>query len=128
MAEDLAKTLELLKQAKQVIEANKMDEGRVLLKQAIKAAPTLDAVHQALAELCERNKNEDEMLEAYRQWTQAGPRTPMPGNRFREILERRKDYKGALEAYNQSLKIEWNQPPAAEAKSRMEKALNKSSP
>ena len=41
----------------------------------------------------------------------------------KEILEKRKDYKGALEAYTQSLKVEWNQPPIIEAKSRLEKLV-----
>jgi Flp pilus assembly protein TadD len=48
----------------------------------------------------------------------------LPWNRLGALLEKRKDYKGALEAYNQSLKVEWNQPPTIEAKARMETLLN----
>ena len=33
------------------------------------------------------------------------------------------ELKGALEAYTQSLRVEWNQPPTIEAKSRLQKLL-----
>ena len=122
-ASQLAKAQELLKEAQQAIKANKTDPAKVLLKQAIAASPNLMEAYAAWADLCEKGGKEDETLEAYRQWTHAGARTPMPWNRLGEILERRKDYKGALEAYTQSLKIEWNQPPAIEAKSRLEKKV-----
>jgi Tfp pilus assembly protein PilF len=122
-ATQLAQAQELLKQAQQAVEANKTDQAKALLKQAITASPNLMEAYQALADLCEKGGKEDETLEAYRQWTQAGARTPMPWNRLGQILERRKDYKDALKAYTQSLKIEWNQPPAIEAKSRLEKLI-----
>ncbi len=121
---DMAKAQEFFKQAKTALAANKPEEAKTLLKQAVAAWPSLDAAHQALADLCEKGGKEDETLEAYRQWTKAGARTPLPWNRLGEILEKRKDYKGALDAYTQSLKIEWNQPPIGEAKTRMEKQLN----
>ena len=120
---EIAKAQDLLKQAQRALDSGKVAEGKALLKQAISASPALDAAHQALADLCEKGGKEEETLDAYRQWTQAGARTPLPWNRLGEILEKRKDYKGALEAYKQSLKIEWNQPPIGEAKSRMEKLV-----
>jgi hypothetical protein len=123
-ASDLAKAQELLKQAQQAIAANKVADGKALLQQAIAASPTLDAAHQVLADLCEKGGKEDEVLEAYRGWTKAGARTPLPWNRLGDILEKRKDYKGALEAYTQSLKLEWNQPPVGAAKERLEKMGN----
>ena len=77
-----------------------------------------------LADLCEKGGNEDETLDAYRQWTASNPQTPLPWNRLGQIFEKRKDYKGALEAYTRSLKVEWNQPPAIEAKVRLEKLVS----
>jgi len=50
--------------------------------------------------------------------------TPLPWNRLGTILEKRRDYEGALKAYSLSLKVEWNQPPTLEAKTKMEKLLN----
>jgi hypothetical protein len=120
---ELAKAQEFFKQAQQSIQAGKTDDAKVLLKKAIAASPDMSAAYQALADLCERTQKEDEALDVYRQWTRAGARTPLPWNRLGEILERRKDYKSALEAYTQSLKVEWNQPPALEAKARLEKLV-----
>jgi tetratricopeptide (TPR) repeat protein len=120
---ELAKAQELFKKAQQSIQAGKTDDAKALLKKAIAASPDMSAAYQALADLCERTQKEDEALEVYRQWTRAGARTPLPWNRLGEILEKRKDYKGALEAYTQSLKVEWNQPPALEAKARLEKLV-----
>ena len=120
----LAKAQDLLKKARDAMDAGEKDQAKALFKQAIAAWPGLTATHQALADLAEQAGNEDEVLEVYRQWTGSGARTPVPWNRLGAILEKRKDYKGALEAYNQSLKVEWNQPPTIEAKARMEKLLN----
>ena len=120
---ELAKAQEFFKQAQQSIQAGKTDDAKAMLKKAIAASPDMSAAYQALADLCERTQKEDDALEVYRQWTRAGARTPLPWNRMGEILERRKDYKSALEAYTQSLKVEWNQPPALEAKARLEKLV-----
>jgi tetratricopeptide (TPR) repeat protein len=122
-AAQLAQAKELLKQARQALKDNKTDQAKTLLKQALAAAPNLMEAHQLWADLCEKDGKDEQTLEAYRQWTRAGAQTPMPWNRLGELLEKRKDYKGALEAYRQSLKIEWNQPPALEAKSRLEKLV-----
>ena len=121
---NLAKAQELLKQAQQAADARKPADAKALLRKAIALAPDFTAAYQALADLCEKAGNEDETLDAYRQWTASDPRTPLPWNRLGELLEKRKDYKGALEAYTRSLKVEWNQPPAIEAKVRLEKQLN----
>ena len=121
---ELAKAQELYKQAQEATQAGKNDDAKALLKKAIAASPDMSAAYQALADLCERTQKEDEALEVYHQWTRARARTPLPWNRLGEILERRKDYKGALEAYIQSLKVEWNQPPALEAKARLEKLVH----
>jgi Tfp pilus assembly protein PilF len=99
--------------------AGKDAEARTLLSEAIKLDPALDAAHQALGQVCERLQDEDATLAAYRAWAQAGARTPLPFNKIGAILERRKDYRGALDAYTRSLEIEWNQPPAIEAKRRL---------
>jgi hypothetical protein len=99
--------------------AGKDAEARTLLSEAIKLDPALDAAHQALGQVCERLQDEDATLAAYRAWAQAGARTPLPFNKIGAILERRKDYRGALDAYSRSLEIEWNQPPAIEAKRRL---------
>jgi tetratricopeptide (TPR) repeat protein len=120
----LAKAQDLLKKARDAMDANKKDDAKSLLQQAVAAWPALTAAHEALADLAEQSGSEDQMLEVYRRWTGSGARTPVPWNRLGAILEKRKDYKGALEAYNQSLKVEWNQPPTIEAKARMEKLLN----
>ncbi len=120
-AQNLAKAQDLLKQAQA---AAKPADAKDLLKKAIALAPDFTAAYQALADLCEKTGNEDEILDVYRQWTASDPRTPLPWNRLGELLEKRKDYKGALEAYTRSLKVEWNQPPAIEAKVRLEKQLN----
>lgn len=120
----LAKAQDLFKKARDAMDANKKDDAKVLLQQALAAWPALTAAHQALADLAEQSGNEDQVLEVYRRWTSSGARTPVPWNRLGTLLEKRKDYKGALEAYNQSLKVEWNQPPTIEAKARMEKLLN----
>ena len=80
----------------------------------------MTAAQQALVDLYERQGNEDAALAAYQAWVLAGAATPLPYNRIGEILEKRKDFKGALEAYTKSLKVEWNQPPIIEAKTRLE--------
>jgi len=120
---DIAKAQELLKQAQTAIAANNVDEARARLKQAIAASPSLMEAYEALADLCEKGGKEDEILETYRLWTSAGARISIPWNRLGAILEKRQDFKGALAAYNQSLKIDWNQPPTMEAKSRLEKLV-----
>jgi tetratricopeptide (TPR) repeat protein len=121
---DAAGAQALLARAKEALAAQRLDEAAGLLKQAVAADPTLSAAHQALADLCERRGDEDGALAAYRAWAATQPSTPLPYNRIGEILEKRNDLKGALEAYTQSLKVEWNQPPAIQAKSRLEKAVN----
>jgi Tfp pilus assembly protein PilF len=122
-AQNLVKAQDLLKQAVQASDASKPAEAKTLLKKAIVLAPDFAAAHQMLADLCEKAGDENETLEAYRQWTASNPQTPLPWNRLGQLLEKRKDYKGALEAYTRSLKVEWNQPPAIEAKIRMEAKL-----
>jgi hypothetical protein len=119
----LAKAQDLFKKARDAMDANKKDDAKTLLQQAIAAWPALTAAHQALADMAEQSGNENEVLEVYRRWTSSGARTPLPWNRLGAILEKRKDYKGALEAYNQSLKVEWNQPPTIDAKARLENML-----
>ena len=94
-------------------------EARAALAQAIEADPKLDAAHQRFCELAERGQDEEAILAAYRAWAAAGPRAPLPYNKIGTILERKGDDQGALEAYTKSLKIEWNQPPIIEAKSRL---------
>ena len=113
----IAKAQELLNQATGAIEANKMDEGKTLLKQAIEASPALDAAHQALADLCEKTGKEDETLEAYLQWTQAAAWIPPPWNRGARSSKNTKITRARWKRTTQSLKIEWNQPPIGEAKS-----------
>ena len=122
--QNLIKAQELLKQAQQAAEANKPADAKTLLKKAIALSSDFTAAHQMLADLCEKGGNEDETLDAYRQWTASNPQTPLPWNRLGQIFEKRKDYKGALEAYTRSLKVEWNQPPAIEAKVRLEKLVS----
>ena len=122
--EALTKAQDFFKKAREAIDARDKDQAKTLLKQAIAAWPGLAAAHQALADLAEQSGNEDEMLAAYRAWTASGPRTPLPWNRLGAILEARKDYKGALQAFNQSLKVEWNQPPTLDAKNRVEKLVD----
>jgi beta-galactosidase len=95
-----------------------------LLKEATTLDPTMTAAHQALADVHGRRGDETAALAAYQTWANAGATTPLPYNRIGDILERRKDYKGALAAYTHSLEIEWNQPPAIEAKARLEKLLS----
>lgn len=123
-AQNMVKAQDLLKQAVQAADASKSAEAKTLLKKAIVLSPDFAAAHQMLADLCEKAGNEDETLEAYRQWTASNPQTPLPWNRLGQLLEKRKDYKGALEAYTRSLKVEWNQPPAIEAKVRLERQLS----
>jgi hypothetical protein len=108
-----------LKQGIAAAEAGKDDEARDAFRLAVRSDPKLDAAHQRLCELCERQGDEDATLAAYQGWAAAGPRTPLPYNKIGEILERRHNDKAALEAYTKSLEIEWNQPPVIEAKSRL---------
>jgi Tfp pilus assembly protein PilF len=124
-AAHLARAREILKEARVKLEAQQPDEGRKLLREAVALSPELMEAHERLADLGERAGDEDELIATYRRWTRANPRTPGPWNRLGELLERRKDYKGALEAYNRSLKVEWNQPPVIEAKTRLEKMTDR---
>jgi hypothetical protein len=119
----LAKAQALLVQASQATEAKDDVAAEKLLKDATALDPTLTAAHQALADVYNRKGDENAALAAYQAWANAGAATPLPYNRIGEILERRKDYKGALEAYTKSVEIEWNQPPAIEAKARLHKQI-----
>lgn len=123
-AQNLIQAQELLQQAQQAAGANKPADAKTLLKKALALWSDFTAAHQMLADLCEKGGNEDETLDAYRQWTASNPQTPLPWNRLGQIFEKRKDYQGALEAYTRSLKVEWNQPPAIEAKVRLEKLVS----
>jgi hypothetical protein len=114
----------LMEQAGKAIAAKDDAKAQGLLKEALAFDPTLEAAHRAIADLCERRGDEDAALETYRAWAAAGAKTPHPYNRIGQILENRKDIKGALEAYTKSLKVDWNQPPIIEAKSRLEKLMN----
>jgi hypothetical protein len=117
-AADAAK---LFQQAVRELRDGNESSAEALLKKAMTADPSNAAVCQALAQLYDKNKNMDAALAVYQAWTAAGANTPLPYTRAGQILEDRKQYKGALDAYTRSLKIEWNQPPIIEAKSRMEK-------
>jgi len=121
-AAERAKAEALLAQARAALDAGKLQNGRDLLSQAVAVDMKLWAAYETLAELAERGGSEDEKLDVYRQWAEAGATTPVPYNRLGEILERRKDPTGALDAYRRSLEIEWNQPPILEAVSRLENA------
>jgi hypothetical protein len=118
--EAAAKGKDLLSKGQAAAAAEKWDEARRLLTEALKQDPALDEGYRLLADVAERAHNEDWQLEAYRIWAATGPRLPMPWNRIGEILERRKDLAGALEAYKKSLETEWNQPPIMEARRRLE--------
>lgn len=121
--QQVAQAQTALQQASKDLDAGKLDAAEVQLNTAVAADPTLTAARQALADLYERKGDEAAAFKAYQEWIAAGASTPLPHNRVGEILEKRKDFKGALEAYTQSLKVEWNQPPIIEAKSRMQKVV-----
>jgi len=121
---DIAKANQLFIEAKKAMDEGKPPEARALLKKAVEANPSFAPAHQALADICERQGDENGALEAYRGWAAAGARTPLPYNRIGEILEKRKDYKGALEAYTKSLLIEWYQMFLTEKKAQLEKLVN----
>ena len=104
-------------------DAGKDVEARDLLRKAPVEDPSRDAAYRALGSVCERLKDEDGVVAAYRAWIKAGAKTPLPYNRLGELLEKRKDYRGALDAYVRSLQVEWNQPPIIEARKRLEKML-----
>jgi tetratricopeptide (TPR) repeat protein len=123
-AQRVAMAKELLAQALAAISAKDDAKARALLKQAVQKDPTLWDAHRALADLCEKGGDDNVLLQVYRDWADAGAIAPLPYNRMGQILEKRKDYRGALDAYTRSLKVEWNQPPIIEAKSRMEKLVN----
>lgn len=114
-----AKANEWLQAGLAAVRAGQDAEAGAAFRQAIQEDPKLDAAHQGLGEWCERTKNEEATLAAYRAWASVGPRTPLPYNKLGEILERRQDDRGALAAYTKSLEVEWNQPPVIEAKSRL---------
>jgi Flp pilus assembly protein TadD len=52
------------------------------------------------------------------------PQSYQAHNTLGQFLEKKGKYADALAEYRQSLKLEWNQPPTIEAKTRMEKLLN----
>jgi hypothetical protein len=118
-----ARAKQLLDQSTAALDAGKDAAARELLEKAVREDPSLDAAYRALGGVCEKLKDEDGVLAAYRGWAAAGAKTPLPYNRIGEILEKRKDNRGALDAYQRSLQIEWNQPPMIEAKKRLEKLL-----
>jgi Tfp pilus assembly protein PilF len=119
-----ARAQALLAQASRAVAAKDDAAAEKILKEATTLDPTMTAAHQALADVHGRRGDETAALAAYQAWANAGATTPLPYNRIGDILERRKDYKGALAAYTKSLEIEWNQPPAIEAKARLEKLLS----
>jgi len=119
--EDQAAAQDLLQQARQSAPA----QAKELLQKALNLQPDLSAAHQALADLCEQDGDENELIRVYRQWTATAPKMSLPWTRLGQLLEKKKDFQGALDAYNQSLEIEWNQPPVIEAKTRMEQTLSK---
>jgi Tfp pilus assembly protein PilF len=118
-----ARAKQLLDQGTAALAAGKDAAARELLEKAIREDSSLDAAYRALGNVCEKLKDEDGVLAAYRGWAAAGAKTPLPYNRIGEILEKRKDNQRALDAYQRSLQIEWNQPPVIEAKKRLEKLL-----
>ena len=120
-ARDRAK--DLLTQGLAAMKAGQDNAARDSFGEAVKQDPALEAAYRALGQVCEKLKDEDGALAAYRAWVQAGSHSPLPFNRIGEILERQKDYKGALDAYSNSLAIEWNQPPIIEARARLEQLV-----
>jgi hypothetical protein len=120
---DRAKAEALLAQAQRALDDKRDADAKGLLQQALALDGRLWRAHERLADVAERAGNDEDKLAVYRAWTLAGALSPEPFNRLGALLEKRKDYPGALAAYTQSLKIEWNQPPIIEAKSRLEKAL-----
>jgi len=119
------KAKEFLQKGLASFDAGKDAEAKEALEQAVKADPKLDAAHQRLCELAERSSDDEAILAAYKAWTVAGARTPLPYNKLGAILEKNGDDKGALDAYTKSIEVEWNQPPIIEAKSRLMLKLKK---
>ena len=95
-----------------------------LATKALRLDPSCETAHAVLADLAEKGGTDDQRLAVYRAWIAAGTRNPRPLNRVGEILEKREDYRGARDAYTRSLKLEWNQPPILEAKSRVERLMD----
>jgi hypothetical protein len=118
--ENAAKAGKLLADGRAAFKADKLDDARRLLREAVLLDPSLRDAYQALADAAERKGDDDLILDAYRLWSISGPRLPLPWNRIGEILEKKQDKRGALEAYKRSLQIEWNQPPIMEAVRRLE--------
>ena len=122
---DAKKSQALLQEAIALLGDNKPDQAAAKLAAAVQADDQNIGAWKEWTAMTAKTR-QDEALALARRWVAAMPKSYQARNALGTLLEKQGKLREAMEQYTLSLQIEWNQPPTVEAKTRLEKALQKS--
>ena len=123
-ARDAKKSQALLQDAIELKQAKKMAEANAKLEEAIKADDQNVGAWVTLTEIHADTDSVDAFTALCKRWFTALPKNYQAHNVLGRYLEGKGKLADALAEYKKSLELEWNQPPAIECKTRLEKQLN----
>jgi hypothetical protein len=116
---DRAKAETLVKSAESLIKAGKYADAETMLKDAAAADPGYGRAHFLLGRVCRDTKREKEAVKHYRAAAGIIPDSTEILNELAGLLEAQGKKLQSLLAYQQSLEVNWNQPPVLEAIARL---------
>jgi Tfp pilus assembly protein PilF len=122
-AADRARAVALAVEAAAALKAGDLTRAAGLVAGALALDEGCEDAYAVRGDLADKSGREDERLAVYQDWIDTGATRPRPYNEVGAILEKRGNLRGALDAYRQSLKVEWNQPPTIEIRSRLEQQV-----
>ena len=123
-AKDAKKSQALLQEALSLKQARKDAEAIAKLEEAVTADDQNVGAWVTLTEIRAATDGADAFTSLCKRWFAAMPGNYQAHNVLGKYLEGKGKLPEALTEYKKSLELEWNQPPAIEAKTRIEKLLN----
>ena len=123
-ARDAKKSQALLQEAICAEAGQETAEAIAKLEEAIKADDQNVGAWVTLTEIRSATDGADAFTSLCQRWFAAMPGNYQAHNVLGKYLEGKGKLPEALAEYKKSLELEWNQPPAIEAKTRIEKLLN----
>ena len=125
VAHDPQKSQTLLQEALKLREAKKDADALAALEGSLKADDQNAGAWMALTEIHAQSDTVQAFTALCQRWFQAMPKNYQAHNALGQFLEKKEKYADALVEYQQSLKLEWNQPPTIEkVKALKEKLRN----
>ena len=121
---DAKKSQAILQEALSLKQAKQTAAAIAKLEEAVKADDQNVGAWVTLTELHAASDGADAFTSLCRRWFAAMPGNYQAHNVLGKYLEAKGKLPEALAEYKKSLELEWNQPPAIEARTRIEKLLN----